>query len=541
VNERELREDIRPLLQSCTDLAVLDELWTDIEETHGTMGRRALCLEDRFYLLTQACGRIDAVHPWLYARCRELEADPDGHLDLWAREHYKSTLGTFAGVIQEILRDPNITIGVFSHTAPVAKKFVQQIKGELEQNERLKLLFPDVLWQRPDAESPLWSIEKGIVVRRSTNPKEATLEAHGLVDSQPIGAHFNLLVYDDVVTPASVTTPDMVLKTTEMWELSDNLGARNEAGLMRKWHFGTRYSFADTYQSIIDRKILKVRLYPATADGTIEGEPVFLTPQAWAAKKQTQSAPILAAQMLQNPAAGTQAMFSKEHLRFSDVRPSTLTVAIMVDPASSRKKGSDSTVMHVWGMDVARNRYLLDGYHHKMGLKERWVHLRDLFVKWSAAPGVQLVKVGYEKYGMQSDIEYFEERMEDEKRHFPITELSWPREGPGSKIDRIQRLEPDFRNGRILLAAVCEKETRNQATLRERGEEHRIYTPTRRMDEMGRAYSLNTRLLQEYLVYPFSPHDDALDCASRWQDMDMRVPIIIDERHLEPESFVDGG
>jgi hypothetical protein len=79
------------------------------------------------------------------------------------------------------------------------------------------------------------------------------------------------------------------------------------------------------------------------------------------------------------------------------------------------------------------------------------------------APGVQLVKVGYEKYGMQTDIEYFEERMEDEKRHFPITELAWPREGPGSKIDRIQRLEPDFRNGRILLAA-CARSPPRRAT-----------------------------------------------------------------------------
>jgi phage terminase large subunit-like protein len=540
VDEKELRAELRGPAQACK-FEKLPEFWTWVEETYGELGMRALCREDRFYLLTQACARIDAYHPWLYARCRELEADPDDHLDLWAREHYKSTLGTFAGVIQEILRNPEITIGVFSHTAPVAKKFMQQVKGELEQNARLKMLFPDILWENPQRDSPLWSIEKGIVVRRATNPKEATVEAHGLVDSQPIGAHFNLMVYDDVVTPASVTTPEMVLKTTEMWELSDNLGARDESGLMRKWHFGTRYSFADTYQSIIDRKILKVRLYPATDNGLIEGTPVFLTPEAWAKKKATQSAPILAAQMLQNPAAGTQAMFNKDWLRFSDVRPSTLVVAIMVDPASSRKKGSDSTVMHVWGMDVARNRYLLDGWHHKMGLKERWTRLRDLHIKWSAAPGVQLVKVGYERYGMQTDIEYFEEMMEAEKRHFPIIELAWPREGPGSKRDRIQRLEPDFKGGKILLSAICEKETRNQATLRERGEEHRIYTPVRRTDEMGRAYSLNQKMLQEYLVYPFAAHDDAMDCASRWDDMDMRVPVLIDERHLEPESFVDGG
>jgi hypothetical protein len=43
----------------------------------------------------------------------------------------------------------------------------------------------------------------GIIVRGSTNPKEAKVEAHGLVDGQPFDAHFHLRIYDDVVTPAS--------------------------------------------------------------------------------------------------------------------------------------------------------------------------------------------------------------------------------------------------------------------------------------------------------------------------------------------------
>lgn len=506
----------------------------------GARGRRALCRADRFYLLVQEMARHDVMKEWLYARCREVEESTDGYLDLWAREHYKSTIGTFAGSIQEILNNPEITIGIFSHTKPIARKFLQQIKYELESNKGLVELFPDILWAKPERDANMWSLEGGISVRRHNNPKEATVEAHGLVDGQPTSAHYQLLIYDDVVTLSSINTPEQVQKTTEAWELSDNLGARGENGLIRKWHFGTRYSYADTYQSILDRKILKPRIHPATHDGTITGKPVFLTQAAWDEKRKTQSGPILAAQMLQNPAAGNQAMFKPEWLRFSDIRAGTLVIAIMCDPASSRKKGSDDTVMHVWGMDVARNRYLLDGYHHKMQLRERWTRFRDLRKIWTAMPGVQLVKMGYEHYGGQSDLEYFNEQMEIEKNSFPIVELAWPREGPGSKIDRIQRLEPDFRNGRIILPAEVENETRNQKKLKDDGDGHRIYTPTRKVDHEGKAYSLTKKLLDEYVVYPFSPHDDGLDCASRWDDMDMHPPVIIDLRSLEPEVFEDG-
>lgn len=452
----------------------------------------------------------------------------------------KSTIITFAGSIQEILRDPEITIGIFSHTRPDAAKFLAQIKGELETNEELKRLYPEVLYDAPHKDSPLWSVDKGIVVKRLSNPREATVEAHGVVETQPVGSHFQLMIFDDLVTPASVSTPEQVKKTTLMHALADNLGARGQNGLKRKWHIGTRYSFRDTYQELLDRKSLIPRIYPATDDGTRDGNPVLLTPKAWEIVKRDQPTNVLAAQMLQNPAAGNEALFKREWLKFADIRPATLNIAIMCDPASSRKKGSDDTVIHAWGMDVGRNRFLLDGYHHKMGLAERWQRLRDLYKKWTTTPGVLQVNVGYERYGSTSDLEYFTERMEIERDSFAIVELAWPLEGPGSKYDRIQRLEPDFRQGKIYLAALLDEETRNQTMMRQQGKDFLIFKPTRRQDHEGNVYSLNEKFINEYLYYPYSVHDDALDTASRWSDMDMSPPIIIDHRDLEPEVFIDG-
>ena len=107
---------------------------------------------------------------------------------------HNSTIITFGLTIQDILVDPEITAGIFSHTRPIAKGFLRQIKREFEWNTALKSLFPDILYQEPHERSPKWSEDDGLVVKRRGNPKESTVEAWGLVDGQPTGKHFSLMV-----------------------------------------------------------------------------------------------------------------------------------------------------------------------------------------------------------------------------------------------------------------------------------------------------------------------------------------------------------
>lgn len=542
--------------------------------TKDPQDRGLLAANDRFYLFTQLLGRSDGLHPWLFDRCREVEARPDGYLDLWARYHYKSSLITFAGIIQEIIRDPEITICIFSFTKYIANKFLSQIKRELERNEDLKMSCKDVFWFRPRKDSSNWSLGGGLTVIRQGNPKEATVEAHGL-DAQPTSKHFKLLVYDDTVVKKSVTNAVQIAKTTENWELSDNIGVGK---LTRKWHIGTRWDLADTYNDIMQRGVVKVRLYPATHNGKLTGHPVFMDDEAWETIKRTQKKSV-AAQMLQNPAAGSETMFDLSKFRGYEIRPSRINVFIMVDSASSKKKGSDRTAMGVVGVDERKNKYLLDGFCHRMNALERWLALKGLYQKWVAMPGVEFVEVGYERYGAQSDIEWMELRMQEPNEpQFPIKELNTPIDGEVRKQDRISRLQPDLEGGHFKFYLPCVVWSRNhgddsaggivfwsyntdksdftyrpaeklassgtrsdgeerfiwtgellltraQSAMITLGEPHRIAKPIVRRDEDGNLYDLTMRLMEQLRYYPKRQGDDDLaDALSRIYDMQYSGP-----------------
>lgn len=440
--------------------------------------------EDLFFLMSQLLRRPDIGHPWLYDRCREVEASPDGHLDLWSREHYKSTIITFGLTIQDILRDREITVGIFSHTRPIAKKFLLQIKTEFETNDDLKALYPDVLWGNPKAEAPKWSEDEGIIVRRESNPKESTVEAWGLVDGQPTSKHYRLLMYDDVVVRESVTTPDMIQKTTTALEQSYNLGAHG--GIRRA--VGTRWHYNDSYRTLLDRGTFKSRLYNGTVDncGDIK-KPVLITPQAMAEKRKDMGAYTFACQILQNPKQDATDGFQESWLEYwAPDKGRGLNTYILVDPANSKKEHADYTCMWVVGLGPDENFYVLAVIRDRLNLTERTNTLFKLHRTWKP------LEVRYEQYGLQSDIAHMQKVMTDVKYRFKITPVG----GKLSKPERIKRLMPLFEQGRIILPqtyfyTTAEKETKDM---------------------------VHEFVEHEYKAYPVPLHDDMLDALARIED-----------------------
>ena len=246
---------------------------------------------DLFYLLVYVLKRVDLDRDWLFDRCREVQENPNGYLDLWAREHYKSTVISFGLTIQDILNDPELTIGIFSLTRPMAKRLLRQIKQEFELNPLLPLLYPDVTWPDPSKQSPKWSEDDGLTFKRKSNPSESTLEAWGLVDAMPTGKHFKIRIYDDVIDERNVSSPEMIQKAISSWELSLNLGStqpvKRYTDINIERYIGTRYHYNDPYATIMKRGVAKSRIYPATEDGTPEGTPVLWTPEFLAQKRKS--------------------------------------------------------------------------------------------------------------------------------------------------------------------------------------------------------------------------------------------------------------
>src|SRR5690606_4304179 len=282
------------------------------------------------------------------------------------------------------------------------------------------------------------------------------------------------------VTRESVTTPDMIAKTTAALELSFNLGS--DGGIKR--FIGTRYHFNDSYKTVMDRGTASPRVYPATEDGSVEGTPVLLKPETLAEKRRDMGPYTFACQMLQNPKADETQGFREEWLRYYDDNADHGTNRyILVDPAGEKKKGNDYTSVWVIGLGKDQNYYALEMVRDRLNLTQRVRLVMDLHRKWKPE------QVRYEKYGMMADIEHLKTTQAKENYRFDVTEVG----GQTSKTDRIKRLIPIFEQGRMYLPRSMH-----------------------RTNYEGKVEDMTEVFIQhEYKPFPVALHDDMLDSLAR--------------------------
>lgn len=465
--------------------------------------------DEEFYKICNAMGSVDFFffcyfilklpvnNPFLLARINEIEDKSSMCLDLWAREHWKSTLLTFALPLWELVKNREERIVIFSHTRTLAKSHLRRLKIFLEGDSMLCNIFPDVFYRYPKSEAPKWSEDDGLYLRRLKTYNEASIEAWGLVDGMPTGKHYSIRIYDDIITERSVATSAQVEKANKAFQLSENLGTRGG----KKRIIGTRYHKNDVYGKIIKKlnKYWTVRKYPAEVDEKGEfkmgGIPVYLTKEELIEKYDSMGEYIYSSQMGQTPTAQKDQKFHEHFLRYyksHDVIPEDMNYYLFVDPAGGENEGGDYTAMIVIGADSLRNYWIIDMVRDRIELGDKWENLRKLVQQYDIS------QVYYERYSMQSDIQHYKERMEAEGVFFDIKEVG----GGTSKIKRIQSLLTLFMKGRIILPRSLPFEDKN-GNLRDLTYEF-VY--------------------DEYLNYPYSSHDDMMDCLARI--LDSKVEIV---------------
>jgi len=184
------------------------------------------------------------------------------------------------------------------------------------------------------------------------------------------------------------------------------------------------------------------------------------------------------------------------------IKPKGMNVYILVDAAGGddvskkKKKTSDRTAMAVIGLAADNNYYLLDLVIDRLNATERIDMLFILHKKWNEICG-KPPKVGYEKYGLMTDVHYARKRMGEEGYNFQLIELG----GRMAKEERIRRMIPDMQKGRWYFPDTL------------------IYTDTE-----GRSLDMVKELLDsEMAVFPRARYDDGLDAITRIYDEEMQV------------------
>lgn len=461
---------------------------------------RALILDRDLFFFTYFVMKIPiANHPFWVKSCKEVSRGPDTKtLDIWARDHGKSSIITISDTCCRILRNPEERIAIFSYVRPAALAFFRQIKHLFEFSDILKACFPDVLYQNPTAEALKWSEEPGtgLFVKRRGLYKEATLEAWGLSEGMPTGRHFTGRIYDDIVTQDLVRTPETMETIKQNFDLSENLGT--DDGWDRV--IGSFYHHNDPLIAIRDKRkedgtpLYHLRLKPATEDGEPNGRPVFQSEKKLATLRTNPLT--FATQQLLDPTPRAWQRLKPERLIevLTTEIPKNLFKFMLIDPAGERR--ADKRVGDAWSIMVvgvvpyrddtgASDIYILDLVIEPMTEAEAL----DNVVKVYSRNG-RILKLGVEKVAMSSVEVHVGNALRAKGKHVSQEAGSLVLLRPGGR-SKAQRIESNvawpLNNGKVHLSA-------------------------------GIPNAYRERLKLEMEKFPFW-HDDGLDTLSYCYDM----------------------
>lgn len=418
------------------------------------------------------------------------ENKPVRRLWLWSRGFFKTSIITEAHTLWLIVNNPNIRILIVSFSLEVAKKPLAAIRNQFIGNNDFRFFFREFCpTANKEGKIEFGTSEMFTVPNRTRGLKEPTVMCAG-VGTNITGLHFDWMKIDDLVNRDSVTNDTQIQASKDYYSLLRPIF--DNPTIPREDVIGTIYHFNDIHNRLKENKEFEQSFIPIEQDG-IYNFPERIDKQGFAniCADPSMNPYDIQSQYYLNPIDPAQRKFKDEWIQYYDKLPDGLSEYLLCDPASQvKKKTSDYTVMERWGFDSEYNIYLLDGVRDRLLSNERV----DLYVAM-AKQAKRLKGAKYEVTGgRHGDLENIRSKFISEHLHIEPKET---KATTASKQDRIeQRLTGQFHAGKIFLPRTMRKVYRHD----------------------GKDYDFVQEYLLEYRQFPFSEHDDILDCHSQLFD-----------------------
>jgi predicted phage terminase large subunit-like protein len=461
------------------------------EELTADIYVRWKCTTDLYFLATEVLGLSQAKegkrsrfdpkwHKWLAGRLNENKDS----LILVPRGHMKSTMLKIK-VIQLILQNPMIRIGLFSRTAGLVEEQLSDIK-RLMATPLLRRYFPELI---PDPGPKYNGWQKATINQLTTRrhsdwgriPQEEMIEAWGM-GATITGRHYDVLVLDDIINEQSISTPEQMQKVRDYYSYLQAIKEPDGFELI----VGTRYHYSDIYGVIIKEDFFGRRVW--TRKAIEDGKPIykFFTPAMLNRIRRRVGAYVWACQFENNPIPKELQIFPPPYPEFEHLPGGRYDYYMTVDPAATTKSYSDYTAIVVTALDSKNRLFVVEGQAHKKPGNEIAEIIVSLIVKYKPR------RVGIE-YGLQTALGYIIEakKIEYQKRTGEsvgahIVPIKIPRHI--SKESRIERSLGSFlRDGRIFIHQSL-NELKSQMEQFPRGEH----------DDLPDALSMQFRLIEKF-------------------------------------------
>ena len=187
-------------------------------------------------------------------RQRQLQAGSRAAVFL-PRSFFKSTICTHGAITWELLRDPNLRVGLVAANKEMAEQFMLPTKVTFEENPLFSALFPDYCPRKSESGKVIdgdWSSTKITLPNRTINADVPSIKCLG-AGGAAAGNHFDLLSVDDLVSDKELDASRSA--TSEMLKKGQWFSSNQDTLLVsprtsRVFLAATRYAIDDPYEDI---------------------------------------------------------------------------------------------------------------------------------------------------------------------------------------------------------------------------------------------------------------------------------------------------